>query len=208
MEREDCRVQRDVFRRTQDETSNFLVACLEEVKDQIITVVNDENSEGEEEARGGAKGDVRVIRGNLEELSVEQRERALGYLLEKLHHHQAGELLRTSSRPTLCSDDEPSTCICMSIHPEGKSCGQVRSRVECLFSLTLPPGQPAAAAARPGAPRRELPGATPYRRRCVGGERGDGPGPGRVGLHVRGRGHVGRGLHVSTSQRNLSRFYH
>ena len=31
----------------QDETSNFLVACLEEVKDQIITVVNDENSEGE-----------------------------------------------------------------------------------------------------------------------------------------------------------------
>ena len=37
---------------------------------------------------------MRVIRGNLEELSVDQRERALGYLLEKLHHHQASRQQR------------------------------------------------------------------------------------------------------------------
>jgi len=29
----------------------------------------------------------------------------------------------------------------MSIHPEGKLCGHVRSRFECLFSVTLLPGE-------------------------------------------------------------------
>ena len=27
--------------------------------------------------------------------------------------------------------------VCMSIHPDGKSCGRVRSRFECLFCMTL-----------------------------------------------------------------------
>jgi len=31
--------------------------------------------------------------------------------------------------------------VCMSIHPEGKSCGLVRSRRECLFSMTLIQGR-------------------------------------------------------------------
>ena len=31
--------------------------------------------------------------------------------------------------------------VCLSTHPEGKSCGLVPSRCECLFSLTLLLGQ-------------------------------------------------------------------
>jgi hypothetical protein len=128
MEREDRRGELDVFRRTQDETSNFLVNCLSEVKHQIITVVGgdgddggdgggdgddrdeasiagregngyeedmeDEGGDGEGKGRGNRDIDVRVIRGQLEELSSDQRERALGYLLEKLHHHQASRQQR------------------------------------------------------------------------------------------------------------------
>ena len=51
-------------------------------------------------------------------------------------HAEAGGLVRTSTRPTLCSD-EPSLRVCMSVHLQGKSCGLVRSRFECLFSVTL-----------------------------------------------------------------------
>ena len=113
MEREDAREELDVFMRTQDETSNFLVKCLGEVKDQIITVVaeggggaggrggggggddSDEEGGGAGTSDGGGGGDdMRVIRGRLEELSTEQRERALGYLLEKLHHHQSSRQQR------------------------------------------------------------------------------------------------------------------
>ena len=50
-----------------------------------------------------------------------------------------------------------------------------------------PPGQPAAAAARPGATRGQFPGVAPDRRRRVGGERGVRARPRRVGLR-NGRG--------------------
>jgi len=49
---------------------------------------------------------------------------------------KVGGLLRSSTRPTLCSD-EPSPRVYTSNHPEGQSCGHVRSRFECLFSMTL-----------------------------------------------------------------------
>ena len=54
----------------------------------------------------------------------------------------AGGVCRTSTRPTLNRRTSP--CVCMIIHPEGKSCGHVRSRFECLFSMTLRLGVPAA----------------------------------------------------------------
>jgi len=50
---------------------------------------------------------------------------------EALDSNPAGRLLRTSTRPTLCSD-EPSPCACMCTHSGCKSCGRVRSRFECL----------------------------------------------------------------------------
>ena len=90
MEREERRVELDVFRRTQDETSNFLVKCLNEVKDQIITVVaeggggggggggrggDSDDDDGEGRRASGRRGagdddNVRVVRGRLEELSL------------------------------------------------------------------------------------------------------------------------------------------
>lgn len=116
MEREDAFADLDAFRASQNETSSFLIRCLAEVKDQIITVVEEESYDngalsrdspspesprvenregsGTNGANGQEKDNVRIIRGQLEELSVEQRERALGYLLEKLHHHQASRQQR------------------------------------------------------------------------------------------------------------------
>ena len=50
-------------------------------------------------------------------------------------------LLRASTRPTLILlAPSPTPRVRMSIHPEGKSCGQARSRFECLFTMTLLPG--------------------------------------------------------------------
>jgi len=42
------------------------------------------------------------------------------------------ESFRTSSRQSLCSD-QPSPRVGLRLHPEGKSCGHVRSRFQCLF---------------------------------------------------------------------------
>jgi len=54
----------------------------------------------------------------------------------------AGGLLRTSTRLTLNQRTEPH--VCMSIHPERKSCRHIRSWFECLLSKTLQLGQPEA----------------------------------------------------------------
>lgn len=126
-ERESRRAALDVFRRNQDETTHFLIKCLNEVKDQIITVVEEESQEGGGDGGragdgdvgsasdddddnnhiggrgngggggGGRDSNVRVIRGRLEDLSGEQHERALSYLLDKLHHHQSSRQQRLLS---------------------------------------------------------------------------------------------------------------
>ena len=62
---------------------------------------------------------------------------AMPELFNGMWHHfavviEAGGVLRTTTRRTLCSH-EPSPRVCMRNHPEGKSCVHVRSRFECLF---------------------------------------------------------------------------
>jgi hypothetical protein len=48
--------------------------------------------------------------------------------------HRAGGLLRTSTQPTLCVEGpSPRIRMGIGIHPGGKSCGHVRSRLDCLF---------------------------------------------------------------------------
>ena len=68
----------------QDETARFLITCLQDVKKQIVTVVRDVDGENEKE-------ETRVLQGRLDELSADQRERALGYLLERLHTFQSSK---------------------------------------------------------------------------------------------------------------------
>ena len=65
-----------------------------------------------------------------------------------------GGLLRTITR---ASDVEfpPPPRVWMSIHPEGKSCGHVRSRLECLLSLALLPGPERAGPVRANQAGRE-----------------------------------------------------
>jgi len=59
------------------------------------------------------------------------------------------------TRPTFCSV-EPSPLVRMSIHCEGRSrpCGHVRSRVDCLFAMTILAGLPDEAVSGPAAVRR------------------------------------------------------
>ena len=45
------------------------------------------------------------------------------------------------TRTMLNRIDEPSSRVCMRIHPECESCGHVRSRFECLFSMALLTGR-------------------------------------------------------------------
>eukprot|EP00238_Polyblepharides_amylifera_P010930 CAMPEP_0196590072 /NCGR_PEP_ID=MMETSP1081-20130531/65461_1 /TAXON_ID=36882 /ORGANISM="Pyramimonas amylifera, Strain CCMP720" /LENGTH=518 /DNA_ID=CAMNT_0041913055 /DNA_START=52 /DNA_END=1605 /DNA_ORIENTATION=+ len=71
----------------QDEVAKFLITCLQDVKQQIITVVR-EQMDDESEA------EITVLPGRLEELSLEQRERAICYLLEKLHAFQSSKQQR------------------------------------------------------------------------------------------------------------------
>lgn len=72
---------------SQDEAVHFLVACLQDVKRQIVTVVDGVGGGGAggAAASGGVGPDLVMLPGRLEELSLEQRERALGYLLERMH---------------------------------------------------------------------------------------------------------------------------
>ncbi|KAG2424476.1 hypothetical protein HXX76_014528 [Chlamydomonas incerta] len=102
-----------------DDTARFLLACMADVRDKVVTVVRTTTtaaaaddrlpplagaSSGQEGAggsrsgsppppgvgaasssAGGGGGDITVLPGRLEELSAEQRERVLGWLLERLH---------------------------------------------------------------------------------------------------------------------------
>jgi len=49
----------------------------------------------------------------------------------------AGGLLRTSAQPTLYPPPPPPPGVCLSIHPQGKSCGLVRSRLSAWFQRPL-----------------------------------------------------------------------
>eukprot|EP00899_Mesostigma_viride_P020212 jgi/Mesvir1/28192/Mv04747-RA.1 len=74
-----------------DATAKFLVTCLQDVKRQIVTVVREGKSEEDGE---GTAGDLVVLPGRLEELNLKQREKALGYLLSKLHAFQSSKQTR------------------------------------------------------------------------------------------------------------------
>eukprot|EP00239_Pterosperma_sp_CCMP1384_P004132 CAMPEP_0197853914 /NCGR_PEP_ID=MMETSP1438-20131217/23662_1 /TAXON_ID=1461541 /ORGANISM="Pterosperma sp., Strain CCMP1384" /LENGTH=510 /DNA_ID=CAMNT_0043468489 /DNA_START=481 /DNA_END=2010 /DNA_ORIENTATION=- len=89
LSREHDRKKADVeaFQTQQDETAKFLIACLQDVKQQIITVVREQREDGSEP-------EITVMPGRLDELSLEQRERALSYLLEKLHAFQSSKQQR------------------------------------------------------------------------------------------------------------------
>lgn len=62
---------------SQDEATKFLLNCLADVKQQIVTVVK-------EKTEGTGDVDVSVLPGQLDELSLKQRERALEVLLSRL----------------------------------------------------------------------------------------------------------------------------
>jgi hypothetical protein len=47
--------------------------------------------------------------------------------------------MRTITRSTL--NRSTKSRVCMSYHPEGNSCGHVRCRLHCLFSMTLLQGE-------------------------------------------------------------------
>mmetsp|Transcript_5179 Transcript_5179/g.11289 ORF Transcript_5179/g.11289 Transcript_5179/m.11289 type:complete len:601 (-) Transcript_5179:161-1963(-) len=86
----------------------FLMRCLEDVREKIVTVVRSEDvggpsglggyggygdSYGAEESPGA---DISVLPGRLEDLSWDQRERVLAYLLEKLHVFQRSQQLEAA----------------------------------------------------------------------------------------------------------------
>ncbi|EFJ51363.1 hypothetical protein VOLCADRAFT_103408 [Volvox carteri f. nagariensis] len=82
-----------------DETAKFLLQCMADVREKVVTVVREERvlaPEGSSDSAGGGSGsgggggpqsvaDITVLPGRLEELSLEQRERVLAWLLERLH---------------------------------------------------------------------------------------------------------------------------
>lgn len=84
---EKTRGQMEVFQAQQDEVAKFLISCLQDVKAQIVTVVR-------EQKEGADEPEISVMPGRLEDLSLEQRERAICYLLEKLHAFQSSKQQR------------------------------------------------------------------------------------------------------------------
>lgn len=77
--------QLDSFMSSQDEAVRFLVACLQDVKRQIVTVVDGASGGAAGGSSSAGASELVMLPGRLEELSLEQRERALGYLLERMH---------------------------------------------------------------------------------------------------------------------------
>ena len=77
--------QLDSFMSSQDEAVCFLVACLQDVKRQIVTVVDGASGGAASGSSAAGASELVMLPGRLEELSLEQRERALGYLLERMH---------------------------------------------------------------------------------------------------------------------------
>mmetsp|Transcript_46176 Transcript_46176/g.76941 ORF Transcript_46176/g.76941 Transcript_46176/m.76941 type:complete len:534 (-) Transcript_46176:917-2518(-) len=78
----------EVLREQQDEVARFLITCLSDVKKQIVTVVREHQDDDDDDP------EVMVLPGKLDELNLEQRERAICYLLEKLHAFQSSKQLR------------------------------------------------------------------------------------------------------------------
>ncbi|GFR49769.1 hypothetical protein Agub_g11933, partial [Astrephomene gubernaculifera] len=73
-----------------DDTARFLLQCVADVRDKVVTVVREERVQPQEGAAGGGQqppgADITaVLPGRLEELSLEQRERVLAWMLERLH---------------------------------------------------------------------------------------------------------------------------
>ncbi|GLC46586.1 hypothetical protein PLESTB_001618000 [Pleodorina starrii] len=83
----------DAVSASYDETARFLLQCIADVREKVVTVVREERllppaaegSGGSAGGGGGAVADITVLPGRLEELSLEQRERVLAWLLERLH---------------------------------------------------------------------------------------------------------------------------
>lgn len=67
-----------------EETVRFLLKCMEDVRAKIVTVVTEQHPHTPEP-------DIQLIPGRLEELSSEQRERVLAYLVDKLRAWQQRE---------------------------------------------------------------------------------------------------------------------
>ena len=87
--------------------------------------------------RGGTKEAFQLLVASFERLSGKESA-AQGSPAE------AGGVSRTSTQLDVESTKPVRVRVCVGVHPQGKSCGHVRSRVECLFSLTLPRGSAAA----------------------------------------------------------------
>ncbi len=97
-----ARAVNEAQQQAQDTTVRFLTQCLEDVRSKIVTLVREEGGvEAEGSAAAAAElglGDnVTVVTGRLEELSVEQRERVLAYLLEKMHVHMHQQALAAAA---------------------------------------------------------------------------------------------------------------
>ena len=112
----------------------------------------------------------------------------------------------------------PPSRLCMSIHSEGRPCGLVRSRFECLLSMTLPPGvhRDADGQLRPGgvggseggqgegcgrqhrggSPRRVGCGGDQLHRRALRRSAGDGASVRDCGQRHRRSHHCGRAVQV------------
>eukprot|EP00803_Ostreobium_quekettii_P004601 evm.model.scf_1052.4 EVM.evm.TU.scf_1052.4 scf_1052:32928-39739(+) len=80
LEVEDLRAKLAKIDAAYDGTAKFIAKCMEDVHKKLVTVVPDEG-------HGVGKPSYLLMPGRLEELSLEQRERALSYLLGKLHLH-------------------------------------------------------------------------------------------------------------------------
>ena len=115
-------------------------------------------------------------------------------VLRTVRHEVGGVTDNKHSTDVGCPPPPPR--IPLRFHPEGKSCGRVRTRFECLLSVTLLLGD---------GPQRGRDARGPRGRRAKDVALRCGPG-GQGG--IRGRPHAGGGgLQSSTSQLNLSQFW-
>ncbi|MEW5319047.1 MAG: hypothetical protein WDW38_010223 [Sanguina aurantia] len=85
-------VEAEALGGTIDDAARFLLTCLADVRQKIVTVVQpDSNAEDDGEAR------VSVEAGQLDELDLQQRDRVLTWLIDKLHAYTLSASLHSGA---------------------------------------------------------------------------------------------------------------
>ncbi|GAX79973.1 hypothetical protein CEUSTIGMA_g7412.t1 [Chlamydomonas eustigma] len=93
----------EVWSARHNQATQFLMTCLEDVKDKIVTLEKP-SSAGFQGSSNSAFGlpepplpEVAVLPGRLDDLSLEQRERVLSHLLERLHAFTKAQQLEAAA---------------------------------------------------------------------------------------------------------------